>query len=112
MGKQVLSLILIYFHIIAAASFCYGGEQLPRPTVLFDEGHGQKFFVHDLEALGLSRFAGIFAAHGFKVATNPGLLDHQILENADILVISGPFAPYSPDEISAIQKFLSDGGHL
>jgi len=103
-------MICVYLFVTVIA--CSGSGPLPKKNVLFDEGHGQKFLINDAALLGLSGLAAVFSRHGFSLSTRSAPLDHQALTDIDILIISGPFAPYSPGEISAIQKFLSEGGHL
>jgi hypothetical protein len=110
--KQIFSFILSIIYFFSLSFICYGSEEQSKGAVLFDEGHGQKFFINDIGPFGISHFAAVFSAHGFTTETNSAPLDHQILKDRKILVISGPFAPYSAEEISAIQKFLSEGGHL
>ncbi|KPJ99602.1 MAG: hypothetical protein AMJ60_04460, partial [Desulfobacterales bacterium SG8_35] len=100
---------MICFSVITTVIVCSGNEQFPAGKVLFDEAHGQKFLVNDTGPLGLSGLAAVFSRQGFSLSTNSAPLDQQTLADIDILVISGSFVPYSSGEISAIQKFLSEG---
>jgi len=80
--------------------------------VLFDEGHGQHFVVAGHAPLDLSGLAVQFEGQGLRVATGAQEIDDTILSGADILVISGAFAPLTPAENDAILRFLTRGGRL
>jgi len=81
-------------------------------VVLFDQGHGQRFFVEKGGALDLSRFADLFAEKGIVVKTTTRQLSSDSLNSVDILVISGPFSPVIQSEIDAVMDFLEQGGKL
>jgi hypothetical protein len=81
-------------------------------TVMFDEGHGQKFLVAKEGDLQLSKLAGLFKNEGYIVKTNNGLITDETIKGANVLVISGAFAPVDPAEIDAIIRFLDAGGRL
>lgn len=54
----------------------------------------------------------MFKAQGFQTNFSEGEITFETLKDADVLVISGPFKPYSLSEISAILDFLEHGGGL
>lgn len=83
-----------------------------QQTVLFDEGHGQKFLIEQNGALGLSGLSALFQNEGLRVKTNKGKITDKILAEADALVISGAFLPVTPPEITAILRFVEQGGRL
>jgi hypothetical protein len=83
-----------------------------RSSVLFDQGHGQKFLVERGGELDLSLLAGIFRDQGSDVTTASELLSDTLLKSVDILVISGPFKQYTGDEIEAVVRYLQRGGTL
>jgi len=85
---------------------------LAAPTVLFDEGHGQRFTVAGTGELDLSRFAAVFSDAGYTVRTTKSNLIADSLVDVDVLVISGAFAPLGSDEIEAVSAFLARGGRL
>ncbi len=90
---------------------CFGGPAWAR-TVLFDQGHGQRFVADQEGELDLSGLAGVFRAGGFSVRTSGGPVTEAGLAGVDVLVVSGPFAPYTPDERQAVAGFLGRGGRL
>lgn len=80
------------------------------PLVLFDTGHGQRFLPDRDGELDLSGLAGVFQSQGWRVQTLSGRVNAGALEGADALVISGPFAPFSPREAEAVADFVARGG--
>ncbi|MBI5503274.1 MAG: DUF4350 domain-containing protein [Deltaproteobacteria bacterium] len=91
---------------------CTSKEESRPPTVLFDEGHGQHFVVAGHAPLDLSGLATQFESQGLRVATGAQEIDDTILSGADVLVISGAFAPLTPAETDAIMRFVTGGGRL
>jgi len=90
-----------------------GGNEEPRPlTVLFDEGHGQHFMADGKAPLDLSRLAAQFESQGYRVATGAQEMSDTILSGTDVLVISGPFKPFTVAENDAVLRFLTRGGRL
>lgn len=81
-----------------------------RTVVLFEQGHGQRFLIERGGDLDLSRLAGIFRDLGHDVSTSAGLITAKLLNGVDVLIISGPFQPYSPEEIEAVARFVERGG--
>ncbi len=88
------------------------GAAHARSSVLFDQGHGQKFLVERGGDLDLSLLAGIFRELGHDVTTSSEALSDALLKNVDVLMISGPFKPYAGDEIEAVVRYLQRGGAL
>lgn len=85
---------------------------LAGPTVLFDEGHGQRFTVAGTAELDLSRFAAVFTDAGYSVKTATAKLTVDTLADVDVLVISGAFSPLDSKEIEAVSAFIERGGQL
>jgi hypothetical protein len=83
-----------------------------KTTVLFDQGHGQRLVMEGDRDLDLSRFAGVFRDAGYNVASVDTPLSADLLVDIDALVLSGPFKPYTPEEIEAIAAFVERGGTL
>ena len=79
-------------------------------SVLFDQGHGQRFLIERGGDLDLSLFAGTFRDLGHNVLTSTDPLTDKLLDPVDILLISGPFRPYSPEEIETVARFVERGG--
>jgi len=95
--------------VLLTASVSRAGD---RPSVLFDEGHGQRFTIGGKGPLHLAGLAERFRAAGFEVKQSDGPLADGVLKTADVLILSGPFTPYAPDEVAAIARFLERGGRL
>jgi hypothetical protein len=83
-----------------------------RPTVLFDQGHGQRFLIDQGHDLDLSRLAGVFREAGFEATAGTTPLTTERLAATDALILSGAFKPYTPEEIEAIVAFVDRGGSL
>ena len=81
-------------------------------TVIFDQGHGQKFVIEKEGELQLSRLAGLFREKGYDVKVNAGQMNDATLKAADVLIISGAFQPLLPEEINAVIRFVERGGKL
>jgi len=99
--------------LLAVFLFAGGRAHGARPvTVLFDEAHGQRFLAEKDGPLDLSALATLFRDEGLQVRTNGQPVTDHVLSGVDVLVISGPFAPYTPAEIDATTRFVSRGGRL
>ena len=85
---------------------------LAAPVELFDQGHGQRFLAEKEGPLDLSALAGVFRGQGAQVRTSTTAITDRLLQDVDVLVISGPFAPLNQQEVAAIASFLSRGGKL
>jgi len=81
-------------------------------TVLFDNGHGERFLIGETGPLHLSGLVEILRAAGAEVATLDQPISDASLAGADALVISGAFAPLHPNEIEAVVRFMQRGGKL
>ncbi|MCM2264291.1 MAG: DUF4350 domain-containing protein [Desulfuromonadales bacterium] len=85
---------------------------LAAPVVLFDEGHGQPFLASGERPLDLSALAGIFTTAGYEVRTSSQLLDSSKLAGVDVMISSGAFQPFKPEEVAAVLAFVERGGGL
>ena len=83
-----------------------------KRTVIFDQGHGQKFVIEKEGDLQLSRLTGLLKKKGYDVKVNAGQINDAALKTADVLLISGAFQPLSPEEIDAVIRFVERGGKL
>ncbi|MCB2183689.1 MAG: GldG family protein [Desulfobulbaceae bacterium] len=82
------------------------------PFVLFDQAHGQHFLVEKNGALDLSGLATLFTEQGATIKTSSAAISDTLLNEVDVLIISGPFAPITQNEAISIMKFLYRGGKL
>jgi hypothetical protein len=81
-------------------------------SILFDQGHNQRFIIEKKGELHLSKLADIMRNSGtLVVSTNKPLTD-DILKDVKALVISGAFQTVRPDEIEAVVRFIERGGRL
>ena len=79
-------------------------------SVLIDQGHGQRFLIERGGDLDLSLLAGTFRDLGHQCFDLHRPTYGKLLEGVDILMISGPFRPYSPEEIETVARFVERGG--
>jgi len=82
------------------------------PVVIFDHGHGQRFYADKNGELDLSSLAGLFREGGFEVKTSGEVISATLLSGIDGLVLSGAFKGFSKEEISVIVDFIEKGGKL
>lgn len=109
----MLAFVRILLPALLGSALLVGCAHRPAPTprtVLFDEGHGQRFFATQAGELDLSGLAAAFTDEGFRVTTSKLELTDDLLSQVDALVVSGPFAPFSEAEIASTQRFLDRGG--
>jgi hypothetical protein len=101
--------------LLAACVVLMAGIPFPAHagwTVLFDQGHGQRFTTEGKRELDLSGLAAAFRKSGYRVVSTKRALSPKLLAGTDALVLSGPFVPYAPPEIEAITAFVKRGGAL
>ena len=110
MRKQLISMVALFMLL---HSFILGAQaEDKKPTVMFDQGHGQKFLVEQEGDLQLSKLSALFKDAGYTVKTNAGMITDEAVKGTGVLLISGAFAPFSADEIDAIIRFVDTGGKL
>ncbi|MDU0458512.1 MAG: DUF4350 domain-containing protein [Geobacteraceae bacterium] len=80
--------------------------------ILFDQGHNQRFLIEEKGDLQLSGFATVVRSKGALVTSTTKLLGDDALKNVTALVISGPFASFHPEEVSAVVRFVERGGRF
>jgi len=83
-----------------------------KRTVIFDQGHGQKFIIEKEGELQLSRLSGLLKGKGLDVKVNAGPINNAALKTANVLIISGAFQPLSDEEINSVLRFVERGGKL
>lgn len=86
-----------------------------KRTVYFTVGHGEFYWDSDTDGLRkLSSFKRLLTAMNFRVK-ELGLTDGlatEVPEDADVVVIAGPTLPFMDEELSALDRFRSQGGAL
>jgi hypothetical protein len=109
--KQRRNSIVIMIIVWFLMSPHFAGAEA-RKVVLFDEAHGQKFLVGQNGPLDLSSLVAQFHGEGLTIRVNKTKITTEVLADVDALVISGAFLPIAPSEITAITRFLENGGRL
>ncbi|WP_457574348.1 DUF4350 domain-containing protein [Desulfolithobacter sp.] len=106
---------LFFILFFSAALFCFVCGPVhgyAGPLVLFDQSHGQRFFIEKNRPLDLSGLAVLFVDQGATVTVSRASLTRKTLRDVDVLIIAGAFAPIRQSEIEAIAEFLERGGKL
>jgi hypothetical protein len=113
-GKVMKQKILILFFCtgLFLLSLAVVQAEAKKQTVIFDQGHGQKFVIEKEGDLQLSRLSGLLRKEGYDVKVNAGQIKDTTLKTTDVLIISGAFQPLLPEETNAIVRFLEKGGKL
>jgi hypothetical protein len=107
--KQFIFIFCIGVFLLSLAVVQAEAKKL---TVIFDQGHGQKFVIEKEGELQLSGLSGLFSEKGYDVKVNAGQMNDATLKTADVLIISGAFQPLLPEEIDAVIRFVERGGKL
>lgn len=107
MFKLISATLILWVSLFSGIS--KAGE---RPVVLFDQGHGQKFLIEKTGPLDLSNLSELFRQKGFTVKSSNAKILDEVLSDASALIISGPFVPFSSEEIDSIVNFIKRGGRL
>lgn len=108
--KQILPYFHLVFAMVLADSMPLAAQA--APTVLFDQGHGQRFTVSDPGELQLSKLADTLRASKITITQVATPLNDDTLKGASGLVISGAFKPLQPEEVEAVARFIQNGGRL
>lgn len=78
-------------------------------TVLIDDSHGQYY----IEKAGISGLVkNIEDELGWDVTINTEPLTYDLLKDYDVVIILDPSSDYTPEEISALQEYVENGGGL
>ncbi len=99
-----------WFPLLIFSALLWPQILLAAPVVLFDEGHAQPFLARGERPLDLSGLAGVFASAGFEVRSSSEPLVAAQLAEVDVLISSGAFQPFTPEEVSTVQALLQRGG--
>jgi len=81
--------------------------------VLFDEGHAQTAGNADwVIDGGYSEFADALKTRGYSVESTNAPFNYTMLARYDVVVIPEPNIRFSDDEISAIKRYIENGGSV
>ena len=108
--KLILPGLRLLFAMILTGSLPLAAAA--APTVVFDQGHGQRFTVNDSGDLQLSKLADTLRNSKITITQTATPLSDDTLKGAAGLVISGAFKPLQPDEVAAVARFVQNGGRL
>jgi len=108
--RTIVSCICFIALLQLGVALSFAGEN--KPTIIFDEGHGQRFVIDGQGDLQLSKLADTMRTAGAQVTKTKEVLSDDTLKGASGLVISGLFKPLQPDEVEAIARFIQKGGRL
>lgn len=81
-------------------------------SILFDQGHGQRFVIERNGELDLSSWAELFKAQGVEVVSSQAPLDQLNLDAYTALIISGAFKPFSSAERRHLLQYVEQGGSV
>ena len=82
-----------------------------QKTAYFVEGHGERD-LNSSDRSGYSDLRKAFVNENYKVETLALMQTMNIPKDGDLLVIAGPRKDYLPQEVSAIESYVIDGGRL
>ena len=94
--------------LLLTTPYAYAIED--KITVIFDQGHDQRFLIEKSDRLHLSKFAELFLKHGFKILSTDSAFTKDLLSQTNVLISSGPFKSFSKTEIKEIFTFIENGG--
>jgi hypothetical protein len=104
---------ILCFFVLATAPGCVRVPMMRGArTAVFDCSHEEKSLPTDTGNVGLSDLAAEIKNAGLEVGTNDGPITDEALAGIDALIISGPLAPLTREEVEATSQFISKGGRL
>lgn len=78
----------------------------------FIQGHGEHDPTGTDDILGYSRFAHVLRENGLEPATLTLFGTAEVPADCNLLIIAGPRAPFTRDELEKIDRYLNQGGRL
>lgn len=82
-----------------------------KPSVLFTTGHGE-LSLDDFSATGLQLAREILGPDNVDIEEWASLGASEVPAGTDLVVIAGPRAAFTADELAALGRFLAAGGRL
>lgn len=108
--RNMINSTLLLFMFIVFIGRATASES--KPTILFDQGHNQRFLIEGKGDLDLSKLSEHMQAKGFNVNSTKGKLSDETFKNISGLVISGPFEALKSEEVDAVVRYVGNGGRL
>jgi hypothetical protein len=96
--------------LVALLLFTIASPAWSGGTVLFDQAHGERFLLTDQAPLGLSGLAEALKSQQIEVKPLKDAISEKSLAGSTGIIISGPFAPFTPAEIDALMHYIEQGG--
>lgn len=82
-----------------------------KPTVIFTTGHGE-LSLDDVSATGLDLAREILGPENVEIEEWASLGAEAVPEGTDLVVIAGPRAAFTEDELAVLGRYLVAGGRL
>jgi len=95
--------------VVSSAIINVSSEKVKK--VYFLKGHGEMSYKNTDQRRGLSEFANYLTQQNYQIAELDLSDAKQVPEDAGLLIIASPQAPFLPRELDAIRKYLfNDNG--
>jgi hypothetical protein len=119
-----MKLLITSLFVILALAFNLTAASAQKKNVLVDVAHGQKFYSDPADKIStdlvptdrLKYMTGELtkngAAHSAGISFQKTPITTDALNKSDLLFIHVPSTKYSPEECTAIRKYLEKGGSL
>lgn len=85
--------------------------QVKPATAYFSQGHGEGN-PNSTEDRGYSLFARLLLNNNITVKPLPPLIGKEIPQDCSLLIITDPQTTFDPEELTKIERYLSQGGRL
>ncbi len=82
-----------------------------KPRILFTTGHGEAS-LDGFEEAGLQRLQEFLGEDNLDLDEWASLGAAEVPDGTDLLVVAGPTAAFTPPELAAFDRFLTDGGRM
>jgi hypothetical protein len=80
--------------------------------VYFLQGHREHDPFNPDDEHGYSRFQGLLEESNITSHKLEAIHQHGVPEDCQLLIIAGPYDPFSPGELDELEKYLNAGGRL
>lgn len=111
--KKVLLPVLLVLVLLLTSCNVINFLFINGNRVLFDEGHAQTAGNADwVIDGGYSEFADALREKGYSVESTNDPLDYTMLARYDVIVIPEPNIRFGYDEISALKRYVENGGSV
>lgn len=84
----------------------------PNNVLLFDISNSEIFNPDDVKELGYAEARDIFKSRGYAVSINKTPISATLLKDVNTLVIAGPMAPFTEEQVDVLADYVSSGGNV